>query len=179
MQTNSTFSAAKPTLSPAELYDQRDRVTLIDVRDPSEFAGEHIPGAQLRPLSRFNPDEVGQQVSSPIVVYCRTGTRSASAAQALRSAGYTNVQELAGGLLAWQAAGYDVQRNPRAPISIMRQVQIVAGSLVVSGTLLGAIVSPWFLLLSGFVGAGLVFAGVSNTCAMARLLAKLPYNQPR
>ena len=69
------------------------------------------------------------------------------------------------------------ERSARAPISLQRQVQMVAGSLIVAGTLLGAFVSPWFLLLSGFVGAGLTFAGITNTCGMAMLLAKLPYNQ--
>ncbi len=77
----------------------------------------------------------------------------------------------------WKQAGYEIEVNKNAPISIMRQVQIVAGTLVFTGTILGAFVSPWFLILSGFVGAGLTFAGISGTCAMGMLLAKLPYNQ--
>jgi rhodanese-related sulfurtransferase len=80
-------------------------------------------------------------------------------------------------MIAWKRAGYPVVRDPKAPISLFRQVQIVAGSLVLLGTVLGATVSPWFLLLSGLVGAGLVFAGVTNTCAMGMLLAQLPYNR--
>ena len=85
--------------------------------------------------------------------------------------------QLKGGLSSWKAAGLKTQVNRHAPISLFRQVQIVAGSLVAIGTGLGIVVSPWFLLLSGFVGCGLVFAGVTNTCAMGILLMKLPYNQ--
>jgi rhodanese-related sulfurtransferase len=102
---------------------------------------------------------------------------SAQAAQKMFAAGFTKVFHLQGGLPTWKAAGYPTKVNKNAPISMFRQVQIVAGSLVFLGTILGAFVSPWFLILSGFVGAGLVFAGVTNTCAMAILLAKLPYNQ--
>jgi len=156
-------------------------VTLIDVREPSEFAGERIAGAQLKPLSKlesqldsgFIPSEGGKT----IVLYCQTSNRSAAAAQKLFLAGASEVTHLAGGLSAWKQAGYLTQINKNAPISMMRQVQIVAGSLVLIGTLLGAFLSPWFLLLSGFVGAGLTFSGLSGTCAMAMLLAKLPYNQ--
>jgi hypothetical protein len=87
------------------------------------------------------------------------------------------VIQLRGGIPSWKNAGYGIEKSQNAPISLFRQVQIVAGSLVVVGTVLGALVSPVFLLLSGFVGAGLVFAGITNTCAMGMLLAKLPYNQ--
>lgn len=90
---------------------------------------------------------------------------------------FCEVTHLQGGIEQWKQKGYQTVVNRRAPISMMRQVQIVAGSLVVMGTVLGALVSPWFLVLSGFVGAGLVFSGVTNSCAMAILLTKLPYNQ--
>ncbi|MBE9100661.1 rhodanese-like domain-containing protein [Vacuolonema iberomarrocanum] len=156
---------------------EQDQVTLIDVREPSEFAGEHIPGARLMPLSRFNPEAVAAESGNYLVLYCQTGNRSAEAAQQLFRAGMEQVMHLNGGLSEWKRHGYSTNVNKNAPISIMRQVQIVAGSLVLVGTLLGAFVSPWFLLLSGFVGAGLTFAGISGICAMARLLAKLPYNQ--
>lgn len=156
---------------------EQDRVTLIDVQEPSEFAGEHIPGARLMPLSTFDPDAVAAESGNYLVLYCQTGNRSAEAAQKLFLAGIEQVIHLNGGLSEWKRQGYRTNVNKNAPISIMRQVQIVAGSLVLLGTLLGAFVSPWFLFLSGFVGAGLTFAGISGTCAMARLLAKLPYNQ--
>ena len=168
-----------PTIDAQTLKQRLDQrsVTLIDVREPGEFAGEHIPGATLVPLSQFDLHQIPPVDETQRVLYCLTGQRSAIAAQKLLAAGFESITHLPGGLAAWQAAGYPTVINRQAPISLMRQVQIVAGSLVFTGTVLGALVSPGFLLLSGFVGAGLVFAGVSNTCMLARLLAKLPYNQ--
>lgn len=152
-------------------------VTLIDVREPGEFAGEHIPGATLVPLSQFDPRKIPQSDDTPLVLYCRSGQRSQIAAQKLQEAGFESVYQLASGIAAWKDAGYPTIKEQNAPISLFRQVQIVAGSLVVTGTFLGVMVSPWFLILSGFVGAGLVFAGVTDTCMLGMLLAKLPYNQ--
>ncbi|MEB3177955.1 MAG: rhodanese-like domain-containing protein [Nostocaceae cyanobacterium] len=156
---------------------QQQAVTLIDVREPAEYLGEHIPGATLVSLSQFDPRKVPQDEETKVVLYCRSSKRSTMAAQKLFDAGFAKVTHLEGGMGAWKEAGYPTKVNKNAPISLMRQVQIVAGSLVLTGTLLGAFVSPWFLLLSGFVGAGLMFAGITDTCALGMLLAKLPYNQ--
>jgi rhodanese-related sulfurtransferase len=155
----------------------KNQVNLVDVREPGEYAGEHIPGAKLASLSKFNPQEIKQMGDKQIVLYCQSGNRSGKAAKQLLNAGVEPVIHLKGGLPTWKQAGYEIEKNKNAPISIMRQVQIVAGTLVFTGTILGAFVSPWFLILSGFVGAGLTFAGISGTCGMAILLAKLPYNQ--
>jgi len=152
-------------------------VTLIDVREPGEFAGEHIPGATLVALSQFDPRKIPQTEDTQLVLYCRSGNRSAIAAQKLFDAGFESVAHLSCGIGAWKEAGYATVTNRNAPISLMRQVQIVAGALVLTGTVLGALLSPWLLLLSGFVGAGLMFAGVTDTCMLGMLLAKLPYNQ--
>ena len=152
-------------------------VTLIDVREPGEFAGEHIPGATLVALSQFDPRKIPQTENTQLVLYCRSGNRSAIAAQKLFDAGFESVTHLSYGIGAWKEAGYPTVTNRDAPISLMRQVQIVAGSLVLTGLVLGALVSPRFLLLSGFVGAGLMFSGVTDTCMLGMLLAKLPYNQ--
>ena len=156
---------------------EQDKALLVDVREPGEFFAEHISGAKLISLSRFDPTVVLQDHNKKIVFQCQSGTRSAQAAQKMFDLGLNEVFHLRGGLPTWKAAGYSTIVNKNAPISMFRQVQIVAGSLVFLGTILGAFVSPWFLILSGFVGCGLVFAGVSNSCAMAMLLAKLPYNQ--
>lgn len=156
---------------------RQDTALLIDVREPGEFFAEHISGAKLISLSRFEPQVLPQDNSKKIVLQCQSGTRSAQAAQKMFDAGFNEVFHLRGGLPTWKAAGYPTKVNKKAPISMFRQVQIVAGSLVFLGTVLGAFVSPWYLILSGFVGAGLIFAGISNTCAMAMLLAKLPYNK--
>jgi rhodanese-related sulfurtransferase len=156
---------------------EQQSVTLIDVREPAEFAGERIPGAILVPLSQFDFRKIPQTQETQVVVYCRSGNRSTIAAQKLLDAGYTAVAHLSGGITAWTDADYPTIVNRNAPISLMRQVQIVAGALVFTGTVLGAFVSPWFLLLSGFVGAGLMFAGITDTCMLAMLLARSPYNQ--
>lgn len=152
-------------------------VTLIDVREPGEFAGEHIPGATLVSLSQFDPRKIPQVEDTQLVLYCRSGNRSAMAAQKLFDAGFESVTHLSSGMGAWKAAGYPTIANQNAPISLMRQVQIVAGSFVLTGTILGILLSPWFLLITGFVGSGLIFSGVTNTCMLGMLLAKLPYNQ--
>ncbi len=159
-----------------QLLDDR-AVTLVDVRETAEYATERIPGAKLHPLSQFDPQKLRPVEGKPLVLYCQSGNRSTKAAQKCVEAGFDSVVHLHGGIPTWKSAGYAVEKNQNAPISLFRQVQIVAGSLVFLGTVLGVLVSPNFLLLSGFVGAGLVFAGVTNTCAMGLLLAKLPYNQ--
>ena len=156
---------------------EQDQAILIDVREPGEFYAEHISVAKLMSLSGFDPINIPQDTNKKIVLQCQSGKRSTQAAQKAIDAGCGEIYHLQGGLPTWKAAGYPTQVNKNAPISMFRQVQIVAGSLVFLGTILGAFFSPWFLILSGFVGCGLIFAGVTNTCAMAMLLAKLPYNQ--
>lgn len=159
-----------------QLVNQNE-VILIDVREPSEYSGERIEGAKLVPLSSFTADKIPQNSDQPVILYCQSSNRSGQAAQKLLQAGFQEVTHLEGGLNNWKQQGLPTKVNKNAPISIMRQVQIVAGTLILTGTLLGAFVSPKWLFLSGFVGSGLLFAGVSNTCMMATLLAKLPYNQ--
>ncbi len=165
-------------ISPAELKTLLDQgqITVVDVREHDEYRRDHIPHSKSLPLSNFDVEAI-QEITGPFVLVCRSGNRSKQAAQQLLNHGFGSVTHLNGGILAWEQAGYPVQINKKAPISIMRQVQIIAGSLVLIGTILGAFVSPGFLFLSGFVGAGLLFAGASGTCAMAVLLGKLPYNQ--
>lgn len=155
----------------------KEEVQLIDVRETSEYAAEHIPGAKLLPLSQFQPEKVPWRRNTKVVLYCQSGNRSHQAARKIVNAEFSEFMQLEGGITAWKQLGFATKINKNAPISLMRQVQIVAGSLVFTGTILGAFISPWFLILSGFVGAGLLFAGVTNTCAMAMLLAKLPHNQ--
>lgn len=155
----------------------RQQATLFDVREAGEHATEHIAGSVSLPLSTLDPVAINLPADRSIVLYCQSGRRSAQAARKLFEAGWSEVIHLEGGLNAWKAAAYPTQIDRNAPISMFRQVQIVAGSLVSIGTICGVLVSPWFLLLSGFVGCGLAFAGISDTCALGMLLAKLPYNQ--
>lgn len=157
---------------------QHGNVVLVDVREPVEHRGERIDGAVCCPLSSFDVAQLpAVGANQTLVLHCQTSNRSGEAARKLLAAGHDTVIHLEGGLNAWKAAGLPTTIDRTAPISIMRQVQITAGSLVVTGTLLGAFVNPAFLVLSGFVGCGLVFAGVTNTCGMAILLSKLPYNR--
>jgi rhodanese-related sulfurtransferase len=166
-------------LKPAALKQALDNnaALLVDVREPVEFAREHIAGAQSLPLSAFDVAQLPRD--RKIVLCCQSGARSSHALAQLQAAGFNDVAQLDGGLSAWKSAQLATSVDITQPISLMRQVQIVAGSLVLAGALLAWLVSPWFIALSGFVGAGLLFAGISDTCMMAMLLAKLPYNQPK
>jgi len=178
--TSSDWDPRLQEVDPQTLKQWLDqqRVTVVDVREPSEFAEERIPGAVNMPLSSFDPTRVPRSTPDhPVVMQCRTGNRSMQASRRLLDAGWEEVIHLQGGLERWKQLRFPLTRTANAPISIMRQVQITAGSLVVLGTVLGAFVSPWWLLLSGFVGSGLIFAGVTNTCGMALLLARMPWNQ--
>jgi rhodanese-related sulfurtransferase len=174
-----TVTLSPTVIDPATLHQEltAGTVHLVDVREPGEFAGEHLKGAVLHPLSRWDAAALTVPEGKHLVLYCQSGNRSGQAAQKLLAAGHSSVTHLGGGILAWKSAGLPVTRSANAPISLFRQVQIVAGSLALGGMVLGITVSPKFHYLSGFVGAGLVFAGVTNTCAMGMLLAKLPYNQ--
>ncbi len=174
------ISPEKPiqTIDPTTLDRllSNQQAIVFDVREAGEHAAERIAGSVSLPLSTIDPVTIDLQPDRQLVLYCQSGRRSAQAARKLVEAGI-EVIHLEGGLNAWKAAAYPTQIDEKAPISLFRQVQIVAGSLVAIGTLCGVLVSPWFLLLSGFVGCGLVYAGISDTCAMGMLLAKLPYNQ--
>ncbi len=151
---------------------------LIDVREDFEHASERIEGAHHFALSRLDPEALRESHGAHRVVFhCRTGRRSAEAAGRY-GRGDEPTFHLAGGLEGWKSSGRRTTRSATAPrIDVMRQVQITAGSLVLVGVLLGAFVSPWWLVLSGFVGGGLLFAGASGWCGMAKLLAQMPWNR--
>lgn len=153
-----------------------ERSLLLDVRTPAEFASVHIPGAVLHPLSDLNVERVQElsQGKDRCIVVCRSGGRARQAAQQL-SGKVSNLEVLDGGISAWEAAGLAVERGAGV-ISLERQVRIAAGSLVVLGVVLGALINSLWYWVSGFVGAGLVFAGVTDTCGMAMVLARMPWN---
>ena len=163
-----------PTVTPDEARRLiAGGAALIDIRAPDEHARASIPGAQNRPLATL-----GQIEDAAAVVYhCRTGMRTGANAARLAAAANCPAYVLEGGLDAWRAAGLPVTEDRKAPIEIMRQVQITAGSLVVLGIGLGITIEPAFLGLAAFVGAGLVFAGSTGWCGMARLLAVMPWNR--
>lgn len=149
---------------------------LVDIRDADEYRREHIAGARLRPLSTLTSLDV--EPGRVVIFQCRSGARTMAHADRLAAAAASEAYRLEGGLDAWKKAGLPVVADKRQPLELMRQVQIAAGSLVLIGAALGAFVHPGFYALSAFVGAGLVFAGVSGTCAMARILRRMPWNRP-
>jgi len=167
------------TISPHELARRRQEgkgVDLIDVRTPIEYAETHVEGARLVPLDTLDPHAVkAGRNGEPLYVICRSGSRAARACGVLSAAGIDEVYCVEGGTIAWEQAGLPVIRG-RKVIPLERQVRIAAGLLVVVGTLLGWLVHPALLGIAAFVGAGLVFAGLTDTCGMALILAKMPWN---
>jgi rhodanese-related sulfurtransferase len=172
------------TISPRELNDLRAKgrsVELIDVRTPAEFREVHVDFARNVPLHDLDPTAVRREHApgdEPLYFICRSGSRGKQACEKYLAAGYVNVRNVEGGTLAWAECGLPVMRGAKA-MSLERQVRIAAGLLVLLGVVLGWLVHPGFLGLAAFVGAGLVFAGVTDTCGMAMLLARLPWNRVR
>ena len=152
-----------------------DGAVLVDVREADERVREHVPGTRHHALSRLSTiDTAGAKA---VIFHCRSGARTAANASRLAGAAGCDAYVLEGGIDAWKKAGLPVATDTRQPIEIMRQVQITAGSLVVVGVVLGFWIAPAFFGLSAFVGAGLVFAGVSGWCGMAKLLGLMPWNR--
>jgi rhodanese-related sulfurtransferase len=170
-----------PVLTPAELAQAlaaAPAARLLDVRTPAEYETAHIAGAYNVPLDALGEHarEV-RSVPDPVIVICQSGQRARVAEEALRKSGMANLHVLNGGVNGWIAAGQPVVRGAQR-MSLERQVRIVAGALATVGAALALLMSPWFSLLPLLIGTGLVFAGLTNTCGMALLLARLPYNRP-
>jgi rhodanese-related sulfurtransferase len=170
------------TISPKQLHDAvqaGQAVDLIDVRTPVEFREVHVSFARNVPLDRLETAKIAAGRSGalhPLYVICRSGNRGKQACEKLIAAGYTSVVNVEGGTQAWDQAGLPVVRGKQA-ISLERQVRIAAGSLVLIGALLGYFAHPYWIALPAFIGAGLVFAGITDTCGMGMLLARMPWNQ--
>ena len=167
------------TISPkraAELV--KAGAVLVDIREADEHAREHIAGARHHALSRIDQTSPIRDGDDVVIFHCRSGARTTGNATRLAAAApKCETYILEGGLDAWKKAGLPVSFDRSKPLDIMRQVQIAAGSLVLIGVMLGFLVNPGFYALSGFVGAGLLFAGVSGFCGMARLLGVMPWNR--
>ncbi|HBE69076.1 MAG TPA: sulfurtransferase [Planctomycetaceae bacterium] len=158
---------------------QESGARLIDVRTPAEFQEVHAEQACNVPLGSDEFSalcKAASQDDTTVLLICKSGSRSAQACKQLQQAGMADPISVDGGTQAWDAAGLPVLRGKKV-MSLERQVRIAAGSLVLLGVLLSVFVSPWFVWLSGFIGAGLVFAGVTDTCGMGMMLAKMPWNQ--
>ena len=160
-----------------EMLETGGECQVIDVREFSEFNSERIADAQLMPLSNFekHADEIDH--SKPVFLMCRSGKRATQAAEKLAAKGFTDIHVIQGGMTAWSGADLPVVKGESKVWSIERQVRFTAGLLVLTGVVLGSIVTPYFFILSGFVGAGLTFAGATDWCGMGMLLARMPWNQ--
>lgn len=171
-----------PTINPRQLVElcKSGKVEVIDVRTPAEFQELHAAVARNVPLDRLDPAAIMQarhgSKDEPLYLICRSGGRGRQACEKFLTAGFTNVVNVEGGTQACVEAGLPVVRGKKA-ISLERQVRIAAGSLVLLGVLLGWLVHPIFFGLAAFVGAGLVFAGITDTCGMGMMLARMPWNQ--
>jgi len=150
---------------------------LIDVREYAEFAGGRVKGSKLIPLGEIEKRAAEIDRNKPTYLMCRSGKRAAEAQKKLLTLGFSDVRNVRGGFEAWKAAGFDFDKDVNAVWSLERQVRFVAGSLVVVGVVLSLLIHPYFIALSAFVGAGLVFAAVTDTCTMAMILAKMPWNK--
>lgn len=171
------------TISPQKLaarHQKGEVCELIDVRTPVEFQEVHVTFARNEPLDRLDPQALMSARNGandqPLFVICRSGSRGHQACEKIVSAGFTNIVNVEGGTQAWEQAGLSVARGKKA-ISLERQVRIAAGLLVLTGVALGYFVNPYWIGVSAFVGAGLMFSGLTDTCGMGMILARMPWNQ--
>ena len=163
-----------------EILKTNTHTALLDVRTPAEHAQIHVPGVQLLPLDRLDAAGLeglaGFSKESPLYILCHSGGRAKQAAEKLSRAGYQDCVVVEGGTSAWAASGFPVIRGKSTDRALERQVRIAAGAMVLSGALLSHFVNPLFIWLSGFVGAGLIFAGITDWCGMGILISKMPWN---
>ncbi|ALB63202.1 Rhodanese-related sulfurtransferases [Cronobacter condimenti 1330] len=159
------------------------QMPLIDIRGTDEWRREHIAGARTLPLEHIAhgmSDDSALRAADTVVFHCQSGMRTGNAAEQLSAAVYpAKAVLMQGGLNAWKAAGYPVEADRRQPLPLMRQVQMTAGALALGGTLAGAFLTPAFYCIPGIVGTGLIVAGITGWCGMAKLLAVMPWNQAR
>lgn len=179
MTTRTKDMNENSTISVHELAkrDSQENVDLIDVRTPLEFREVRAAMAHNVPLDVLDPHTLMKERNGkPLYVICKGGSRGAKAQQKFIDAGFQNVINVDGGTEAWVQAGLPVVRGQKA-ISLERQVRIAAGFIVLVSALLGILVHPFFAGVSAFVGAGLMFAGMTDSCAMGMLIAKMPWNR--
>lgn len=156
---------------------ERGEVLLIDVREPGEHKSEHIEGAKLIPLGEISHEKLTDK-SFPVVIHCNSGRRSEQACKKLLEQNAdSDIYSLEGGIMSWKNEGFPVKNQGRSVLPLDRQTQLAVGFLVFTGVILGGFVHPAFYALSGFVGLGLMSAGLTGWCGMAKFLAKMPWNR--
>jgi rhodanese-related sulfurtransferase len=163
-----------------QIITQEPFTHLIDVRTPSEYHAQHATHSINLPLDLISPSTLTQAKlipsKQPLYIICQTGARSSKAIQKLEAQGVQNLIQVEGGTSSWIAAGLPTIKKQGA-ISLERQVRILTGSLIFLGVVLGHFFHPAFYLLCGFIGCGLVWAGITDWCGLGLLLAKMPWNK--
>jgi len=172
-----TINPTECDVTELKTYLQNGGRNLIDVREYAEFAGGRVQEAKLISLGRIDEHYGEIDRNQPAYIMCRSGKRSAQAQKKLLALGFSDVRNVSGGFEAWKAAGFDFEKDAKAVWSLERQVRLAAGSLVVLGVLLSLLIHSYFIALSAFIGAGLVFAAVTDTCGMALMLARMSWNK--
>ncbi len=161
-----------------KMWLDNNEAVLVDVREPAEHAAENITGATLLPLGKVSKSLLPQHIGKKLVIYCRKGGRGGSACEKLMAEDPgLDIYNLEGGIEAWRAAGLTVASSGKAFLPLDRQVQLTIGLLLITGSVLGALFSPKWFLLTGLIGAGLTVAGVTGFCGLAFIMAKMPWNQ--
>jgi len=174
---------AKTPIKPRDLHRllaEGSPAQLLDVRSPAEFAAAHVPGAKLLPLDRLDPAAFQQERGAaeiPLYVLCHSGGRARRAIDRLERAGVHGCVLVEGGTQAWMDAGLPVNLGQSRTLPLMRQVQITVGLISAAGAVLALAVNPLFAIIPLVMGCGLVFAGITGTCGLALLLAKMPWNR--
>ncbi|MCG7913068.1 MAG: rhodanese-like domain-containing protein [Candidatus Thiodiazotropha weberae] len=175
-----------PTISPSYLFGKQDqgmKIELIDVRTAAEYRGSHIPGSRLLSLDEISDESLAQQLGQPkergqdsINLTCKSGFRAEQAADKLLGSGYQNLVLVEGGTDGWEKSGLPIKRCTGV-ISLERQVQIVLGSILLTKVVFGFALHELFFLAGALIGAGLIMAGITRWCGMAKLVAMLPWNR--
>ncbi|HUJ71938.1 MAG TPA: rhodanese-like domain-containing protein [Verrucomicrobiae bacterium] len=180
---NSAIVHCKPSIAPRELHQRMADglpLELLDVRTPAEHAAVHIPGARLLPLDKLDAAAFlanRRKTDVPLCILCVSGVRAAKAREKFQRAGFAECVVVEGGIDAWIQAGLPVQRGESRVIPMIRQVQITVGVLSATGAALALGVNTWFAVIPLITGCGLLFAGLTGTCGLALILAKMPWNR--
>jgi rhodanese-related sulfurtransferase len=162
-----------------ELLNSDGDCQVIDVREFAEYESERLAHAKLMPLSNFAKYADDIDRTKPVYLICRSGVRAKKAAEGLLARGFSDVHVVNGGMMAWKGAALPVVKGESRVWSLERQVRFTAGLLVLIGVVLTLIVHPYFIVIPTFIGAGLTFAGATDWCGMAMLLARMPWNKAR
>lgn len=162
-----------------ELIESGQCSLLVDVRSAAEFRASHVPGAHNIPLDHIEEEDDPDLKDKDATMYlmCSCGNRSSKACKELEGMGFQNAISIDGGIIEMKRLGMKIVEETHQVMSIDRQVRITAGSLVLMGLILGFLLNPVYFALSGFIGAGLIFAGITNTCGLGLLLARMPWNR--